>query len=243
MSHHKYIHFLRYFVIIIGIIAFFYFAENNPWVKEYLSQPESIKTLVLSWGIAAPVVIILLQFLQSTVSIIPGQVTTIAAGFLFGPIWGGIYSLIGVTLGSETIYSISKKYGKKLALKIFNPIEMAHFQHFFKQKGNWSIFLARIMPFFPNDLVSFTAGLIGIKRKNFHLYSTLGFIPQIILFSLIGWGLSPDTAQITLAVLVAVVILLFLAVIFKNKIKYWVIKDLRKAEKVMLHQKSHQQKP
>ena len=229
MSHHKNIHFLRYFIIIVGIIAVFYFSENNPWVKEYFSQPESIKTLVLSWGIAAPLVIILLQFFQTTISIIPSQVTTIVAGFLFGPIWGGIYSLIGVTLGSETIYSISKKYGKKLALKIFNPIEIAHFQHFFKQKGNWSIFLARIMPFFPNDLVSFTAGLIRIKRKEFHLYSTLGFIPQIVLFSLIGWGLSPDTAKVTLALLVAVVILLFLAVIFKNKIKNLVIKDLHKS--------------
>jgi uncharacterized membrane protein YdjX (TVP38/TMEM64 family) len=228
MSHHKNIHFLRYFIIIVGIIAVFYFSENNPWVKEYLSQPETIKTLVLSWGIAAPLVIILLQFFQTTISIIPSQVTTIVAGFLFGPIWGGIYSLIGVTLGSETIYSLSKKYGKKLALKLFNPVEIAHFQHFFKQKGNWSIFLARIMPFFPNDLVSFTAGLIGIKRKDFHLYSTFGFIPQIVLFSLIGWGLSPETAKVTLALLVAIVILLFLAVIFKNKIKNVVIKDLHK---------------
>lgn len=231
MSHHKNIHFLRYFIIIVGIIAIFYFSENNPWVKEYFSQPEAIKTLVLSWGIAGPLVIILLQFFQTTISIIPSQVTTIVAGFLFGPIWGGVYSLIGVTLGSETIYSLSKKYGKKLALKLFNPTEIAHFQHFFKQRGNWSVFLARIMPFFPNDLVSFTAGLIGIKRKDFHLFSTLGFIPQIVLFSLIGWGLSPETAKVTLALLVAVVILLFLAVIFKNKIKYLVIKDLHKLEK------------
>ncbi len=228
MSHHKNIIFLRYFIIIAGIIAVFYFAENNPWIKAYFSQPEAIKTWVLGWGLAAPLVIILLQFFQTTISIIPSQVTTIVAGFLFGPLWGGIYSLIGATLGSEAIYSLSKKYGKKLALKIFNPAEIAHFQHFFKQKGNWSVFLARIMPFFPNDLVSFTAGLIGIKRKNFHLFSTLGFIPQIVLFSLIGWGLSPEIANVTLVVLVAVVILLFLGVIFKNKIKNLVIKDLHK---------------
>ncbi|MEF8827066.1 MAG: hypothetical protein V5A34_11250 [Halapricum sp.] len=51
---------------------------------------------------AAPLAFVLLQAVQVVIAPIPGQVLALASGWLFGLVWGTVYSIIGATLGSYT---------------------------------------------------------------------------------------------------------------------------------------------
>ena len=129
-GHHK----LKYLLFLILAILLYYLITESKAVQYYLANPELLKSLILSFGILAPIAIILLQTFQTTISIIPSQITTIVAGFVFGPVLGLVYSLIGAFFGSMIIFVVGRKYGKELALKLFGKKEMVHFHIFFKQK-------------------------------------------------------------------------------------------------------------
>jgi|SRR3989344_514581 len=195
------------------------------------NNPELVKNFVLKFGLMAPVVLILLQTFQSMISIIPSQITTIAAGYVFGPIFGLIYSLIGSFIGSSIVFLISRKYGAQLAMKFFPEKDIIHFQVFFRQKKSKALFLARIAPIFPNDLISFAAGLTKINYWKFSLISSLGFLIQIIILSFFGSGLAEGQISMPLIVVSIVVGLLFLIVIFKKKIRKIIIRDIKEVEK------------
>jgi uncharacterized membrane protein YdjX (TVP38/TMEM64 family) len=226
-GHHK----LKYFLFLILAILLYYLITESKTVQYYLGNPELLKSLILGFGILAPIAIILLQTFQTTISIIPSQITTIVAGFVFGPVLGLVYSLIGAFFGSMIIFVVGRKYGKELALKLFGKKEMVHFHIFFKQKKKWALFLARIAPIFPNDLVSFMAGLTTIKLRDFNWVSTFGFVLQMIILTYFGSELAAGEVSVTMILITIVVSLLLLLLIFKNQIKKFLIKELHLLEK------------
>ncbi len=220
-------------LVLVLIGALYMWVLNNPWVAEYVQNPEELRSFILSFGILAPIAIIGLQTFQSMISIIPSQLTTVAAGFIFGPVFGLTYSVIGGFIGSALIFLISQKYGKNLALKLFEKKEIVHFNHFFKQKRLAALFLARIVPIFPNDLVSFAAGLTNMKLRNFNIISTLGFLFQMILLTLFGSELAAGKISIPLIIISSLIVILVMTLVFKDVVKRYFIKDLHKVEKAV----------
>ncbi len=225
--HHR----ARFIIFIAILIALYFFATTSPFVKQYVDNPELLKKIILGFGILAPLAIIVLQFFQTTISIIPSQITTIVAGFIFGPIFGVLYSLIGAFLGSMFIFVIARKYGSKLALKLFEKKDLNHFRLLFKKKRLKTLFLARIAPLFPNDLVSFGAGMTKMKLRNFNMVSSIGFVVQMIILSYFGSELSTGKVSLPLIVISVMVSLLFLIAIFEKQIKQFLINDWHKLER------------
>ena len=224
-------HWLRLLIVIVLLLGFSYFASHTGLVKHYFNNPEALKTVILGLGILAPIGVILLQFFQTTISIIPSQITTIVAGFVFGPVLGLIYSIVGAFLGSMFIFMLARKYGKSLALKFFPKKDLVHFNVMFKKKKRWTLFLARMAPLFPNDLVSFGAGLTNIKFKNFNLVSTIGFVIQMAILSYFGSELSTGKVSWPLVFISVIVSSLLLITIFKKQIKKWWVKELHALDK------------
>lgn len=222
---------LKFLILALIIIALYFLLSESPLVQHYLSNPVLIKNFILSFGLLAPLAIILLQAFQTTISIIPSQITTIAAGFIFGPYLGLFYSLIGAFFGSMLTFLLARKYGKNLALKLFEKKDLVHFNLLFKQHRLWTLFLARMAPLFPNDLVSFGAGLTSIKLKNFNFISTSGFIIQMTILSYFGSELSTGQLSLPLIIISLTVSCFLLIALFETQIKKMIIKDFHKLEK------------
>jgi uncharacterized membrane protein YdjX (TVP38/TMEM64 family) len=70
-----------------------------------------LKHTLREWGILAPLIFIGLQALQVIVAPIPGEVTGILAGYLFGEWLGFFYSTIGLTLGSVAAFGVGRWLG------------------------------------------------------------------------------------------------------------------------------------
>src|SRR3989441_8265656 len=56
------------------------------------------------WGVLAPVVFIAIQSLQVIIAPIPGEVTGLLGGFVFGQWLGFVYSTVGLTVGSRRAF-------------------------------------------------------------------------------------------------------------------------------------------
>lgn len=219
-------------VLFVFILAlFFWWLAQSDVVKITVADPEVLRSFILGFGILAPLGLILLQMLQTTISIIPSQLTTILAGYIFGPLWGLVYSLIGAFFGSLLIFSLARKYGGKIASFFFTEEEIVHFILFFKQKKLLALFLARIAPLFPNDLVSSAAALTDISLFHFNLVSTAGFMGQMVLLTYFGAELREGSITLPLQIITIVVSFLLFLFLFKEKIHKILIHELRLLER------------
>ena len=214
---------------ILGIL--FAVISQSALVRNSFKDPEALRSFILSFGFLAPLGLILLQAFQTTISIIPSQLTTVLAGFVFGPLWGLVYSLIGAFLGSMLIFSLARRYGLKVASFFFTEEEIIHFILFFKEKKLAALFMARIAPLFPNDLVSSAAALTDISVSHFNLVSTAGFMVQMVLLTFFGAELREGSVTLPLEIITIVIVFLLFLYLFKEKIHKILIHDLKLLEK------------
>src|SRR6266436_1551977 len=80
-----------------------------------------LKHTLREWGILAPVIFIALQALQVIIAPIPGEVTGILGGYLFGQWIGLLYSTIGLTLGSVAALRRREVAGRSLRSEAGQP--------------------------------------------------------------------------------------------------------------------------
>ena len=77
-----------------------------------------LKHTLREWGVLAPVIFMGLQALQVIIAPIPGDLTGILGGYLFGE-WGGIlYSTIGLTVGSVAAFAVGRCFGARYVQKL-----------------------------------------------------------------------------------------------------------------------------
>ena len=105
-------------VAVLGVLTALYFiGKSNGWFVLF-ENADSLRAYVASFGIWAPLVFFLLQFLQVIISPIPGSVTTLAGGLLFG-FWNAfLISVVAVFLGSVVAFLLGKLFGRPLVERI-----------------------------------------------------------------------------------------------------------------------------
>lgn len=146
---------------------------------------EGFKTFIdsLSWG--GPIVYIFIIAIAVVISQIPGVPLTVAAGALWGPLPAGLYSVIGGFLGSLTAYYLSRTLGRS-AMKALTGRVVT----FNESKGEVYlgvlIFVTRLLPLFPFDIVSYAAGLSGLSLRVYAVATLLGMIPSTLLLTYLG---------------------------------------------------------
>jgi uncharacterized membrane protein YdjX (TVP38/TMEM64 family) len=69
---------------------------------------DQLSELIRSWGIAAPLLSILLMVLQSVIAPLPAMLITATNGLLFGVFWGTVISWIGAMCGALVSYAIAR---------------------------------------------------------------------------------------------------------------------------------------
>lgn len=85
------------------------------------TSKEQLQMLISHAGYLGPALFILIQFLQVVFPIVPGGITCLAGVFMFGPLWGFLYSYIGIIAGSFTNFYLARRYGETFVKKIVSP--------------------------------------------------------------------------------------------------------------------------
>ncbi len=175
-------------VIIVAAIAVYYIGQNLGWFKFFESR-ESVRDWVKSYGAWAPLAFFVLQFVQVIFSPIPGSVTTIAGGMLFGFFYGFLLSLGAIVLGSIAAFLLGKMFGRPLVEKIAGKSVVEKYMKSVSSRQRVVLIMMFILPFFPDDLLCLIAGLSAMRVPQFSLLMILTRPWGLLFSALVGSGL------------------------------------------------------
>lgn len=191
---------LRWIVVLLVVLGLGYVAIDR--YAPFLADPVALRAWVTGFGIWAPLVFIALQAVQVIVAPIPGQVTVLLGGFLFGAVAGTVYSLVGATIGSAVVFFLSRRYGRRYVERVVTPTVLSQFDAFTRGNALPAIFLAFLVPGIPDDILCFAAGLTDIDLWKLVSVSFVGRIPSFLLVSVIGLELANSNLLSALALAV-----------------------------------------
>ncbi len=115
----------------------------------------------------------------------PAALLGVAGGFLFGPVWGLVYTLIGCNLSATVGYTIGRSCGQSLhtAPRLHALIE--RYGAWLRQNDIVAILTLRLA-FLPYDLVNCLIGTLRLCWWRFMLANTLGSLPGALALVLFG---------------------------------------------------------
>lgn len=147
---------------------------------------DTLRKYVASFGVWAPVVLLLIQMLQVILPVLPGFMGCIVGAVLFGAAGAFWINYIGISAGSIAAFWLARLFGIRLVNKM---ISMQKYESYVK-RINWSrgyptvLFLAILLPLAPDDFLCYLSGLIDMSPQKFTLIVLLGKPWCILMYSI-----------------------------------------------------------
>ncbi len=178
-------------LVVIAVIVFFL----TPFGRQFISQiskvfssQDELQVYVEGYGILAPLIFLAIQIIQVIIAPIPGNVTTLAGGAIFGVWEGFLYGAIGIFIGSVIGYWLARFYGKPLVIKLVGSDTYDKYANTFFGRSFIVLLTIFLFPFFPDDALCLIAGVSKIKFGLFTILVIVGRTPGILMSSYIGAG-------------------------------------------------------
>ena len=158
---------IRAITLIALILLAFIFIKILAGQK--ISSASEFKSYICSFGPAAPVVLTLFQAFQVIVPVVPGYFGCVVGAVSFGTMTGFLCNYIGISLGSIAAYFIARKFGMKAVLLVFPRKQYDKWAEKISRHRSYNLFLfvAILLPLFPDDFLCYFSGLIKMNAKKF----------------------------------------------------------------------------
>ncbi len=169
-------------LFLIGVTIILYQTD----VFRFFFSRQEILEFLESLGPLAFAGFILLQAAQVVLAPIPGEVTGLIGGYLYGPVMGVFLSTVGLVLGSFLAFFLSRTFGRPFLEKFIDESLIKRFDYLLHHKGLFLVFVLFLIPGFPKDYLCFILGLGRLTTFEFLAVSTVGRLFGTILLTLGG---------------------------------------------------------
>lgn len=153
------------------------FRDNRQWLLDEIAR----------LGVVAPLIYILVYTTVAALSVPGAAILTIAGGFLFGTWLGGLYSLVGATIGGSIVFLIARTSFGDLLRERAGPALRKLEAGFREDSASYLLFL-RLVPLFPFWLVNLVPAFFDVPLRSFVLFSFIGMAPGSLVYSSVGAG-------------------------------------------------------
>jgi len=156
-------------------------------IAKYLSHQDAIVPYLRAGRVEGPLWCILAQFIQVVIFIIPGEVTQLAAGYVFGAWWGFLWATIGALLGSAFNFYFGRIAGRRALECFVKPQTINKVAHVLESpKGKAALFALFLLPGAPKDAMCYALGLSAMGLTEFLVITGLARSPALLASTLIG---------------------------------------------------------
>lgn len=191
-------------VVSLKIISFVFMIVSLVLLYPHMNQ-QAIETFITEYGSLAPLVFIILCAIKPLVLFLPSCGLTVIAGLLFGYIWGTVYVAVGGALSTIIGFYFARWYGRDAMKKLIEGNDLLKKLACKSNKNPRTTILYMRIFNVPWDLVSYWAGLIGIRFKDFYIASLVTLIPVSFIYTYFGSTiLSPKSAGFWVSLLVII---------------------------------------
>jgi len=182
------------------VAATFWFALISTYLGYTFSTDasplEALQNLVafLGQNVWGPLIFIALYTLRP---LVPFSATalSVAAGFLFGPAMGVLYTVVGANLGATLAFFVGSVFGQGLFDQtVREPRPLASYALRLQGRSFETVLIMRFL-FLPFDLVNYLAGVLRIRYVPFILATMLGSLPATLTFVLFGASTDGDFSE------------------------------------------------
>ncbi len=205
------------FIAIMAIIV----VVAWPYITDVFSEGgvDRLVERVQNAGAAGVLILLGMQFLQIVVAFIPGEVVQLAAGLMYGPVFGSIIILIGCVISSSVIYKLVHALGAPFVQGMVSTEHLEKFRAF-EESGKLDIvvFILFLIPGMPKDVFTYIVPLTDMPYKKFITLTTIGRIPGVVGSTYAAAGFASGEIIGPIVVLVVLAVIAVLAIVFRDKI-------------------------
>lgn len=217
-------------VKLVGLLAFFVVAilavwAAWPYIKE-IFEPGGVDKLISQVheaGAAGVLILFAFQLLQVIVAFIPGEVTAVAAGMMYGPWLGALLILVGGAVASAIVYYIVHFLGAPFVHDMVPKQFISKFREYERTgKFNIIVFILFLIPGLPKDAFTYIVGLSDMKCSTFLVLSTLARTPGVLVTTYAASGITDGDYVQAVIIFAVFAALAVLGLIFRDKIMAFV---------------------
>lgn len=154
------------------------------------SSVETLQTYMRRFGVFAPLVLMGFQAMQVVIPVLPSLLGFAVGAVMFGTMGGFWCNYIGICVGSVGAYLLARKFGIDVVLLMFAEEKYEKWRKRIEKSKGYETFLfvATLLPLFPDDFLCYFSGLIKMNWKKFLMIIVLGK-PWCILAYSFAFGL------------------------------------------------------
>ncbi len=210
----------KWILIFLAIVCLYVVVQETS--LQDILRPEKLTSILRDLGLAGPFALMGLMTLAVVVSPIPSLPLDLAAGAAYGPFWGAVYVLIGAELGAIISFLIGRALGREV-LSRWLKRDITFCEQCSDHHLLGLMIVARLVPLFSFDIVSYGAGLTRMSLKAFAVATFLGMMPPT--FALTYLGSAVVTVQWPLILAGGLLVIVFLLLpkwIMSHRTSWWV---------------------
>lgn len=144
------------------------------------------------WGAVSFIVL----YVLATVFFVPGFILTLAAGVLFGVVWGSMAVSVASIAGATLAFLIGRYLARNwVAQRIQGNEKFEAIDQAVAGEGWKIVGLVRLSPVFPFNLLNYAFGITKVSFKDYFLASWIGMLPATVMYVYVG-SLAGDLATL-----------------------------------------------
>ncbi len=168
---------------VVVLVAGFVFLEPGRYLTlEHLkAQQNHLQTVVDAHPVAASAIAFAVYAGATALSIPGAVIMTLAAGSVFGLLWGTVLVSFASTLGATVAFLLARYFLRDRVESRFGH-RLAALNRGIRADGPTYLLTLRLIPLVPFFIVNLLMGLTPISARQFYLYSQLGMLPPTVVF-------------------------------------------------------------
>ena len=120
-----------------------------------------------------------------TLTPVPKNVLSIAAGFAWGLGLGVVLVFVGALLGAAIAFLLGRALGRD-AIERFTGARVKAVDDLLRRRGLLSVIGVRLIPIIPFTVINYVAGLTAVRVRDYALGTAIGIIPGSIAYVAVG---------------------------------------------------------